>query len=45
MVMFLWSIRAYKDSLVMELNQSVHPDGSKVSIGRAARQADIIKVV
>ena len=38
MVMFLWSIRAYKDSLVMELNQSVHPDGSKVSIGRAARQ-------
>ena len=38
MIMFMWSIRAYKDSLVMELNQSVHPDGSKVSIGRAARQ-------
>jgi len=38
MIMFMWSIRAYKDSLVMELNQSVHPDGSRVSIGRAARQ-------
>ena len=46
MIMFMWSIRAYKDSLVMELNQSVHPDGSKVSIGRAARQVlPTVKIV
>lgn len=37
-ILFMYGIRAYKESLVMDLNMSVHPDGSKVSISRASRQ-------
>lgn len=37
-ILFMYSIRAYKESLVMDLNQSVHKDNSRVSIGGAARQ-------
>lgn len=37
-ILFMWSIRTYKDSLVMDLNKSVHPDRSEVSIGKASRQ-------
>jgi len=37
-ILFMWSIRTYKESLVLELNNPLHPDRSKVSIEGASRQ-------
>jgi len=38
MLLFMWSIRRYRDSLVLDLNKSVHNDRSQVSISCAKPQ-------
>eukprot|EP00090_Calanus_glacialis_P012890 TRINITY_DN2151_c0_g1_i1.p1 TRINITY_DN2151_c0_g1~~TRINITY_DN2151_c0_g1_i1.p1 ORF type:complete len:450 (+),score=96.65 TRINITY_DN2151_c0_g1_i1:105-1454(+) len=37
-LLFMWSIRRYRDSLVMDLNTSVHTDRSEVAISSARAQ-------
>jgi len=37
-LLFMWSIRRYRDSLVMDLNTSVHTDKSEVAIATARSQ-------
>jgi len=45
-LLFMWSIRRYRDSLVMDLNTSVHTDRSEVAISSARAQVvPTVKIV
>ena len=45
-LLFMWSIRRYRDSLVMDLNTSVHTDKSEASIFSARSQVvPTVKIV